>query len=202
MVIPNIGQTCRYTFIDSWSNLDGVYELVQQLSFTEIKENKIDLVKTTYTVANKTAADYENDLPTFTGQVFLKLINPTNENIVYVPTVFIAKIPEYDIHIRTKLVLTLDLGVFNDIGEINTITNTVKSIISTSYGITAEPVIFSYGSEYLSDNEYAAIEDERELNKSQTVNYYSETQRLISELNEAKNKIIAYESLLKTLNGA
>ena len=201
MVIPDIDQICRFTFVASWAALDGIYKLTQQLSFNEIKNSDIDLVATTYTLANKTAGDYENDLPTFTDLTFLKLQKVDTETVIYVPSTFISKIPEYDIHARTKLVLTLDLGVFNDISEIDTISNTIKSIISTSYGIIEDPVIFSYGTEYLSDREYSDIEDARELNKTTVVNYYSETQRLIEELNNAKNKIIAYESLLKIING-
>lgn len=199
-MILNIGTTYRITFDEGFTDVNGIYKVLQIVNHDKLLELGIDLVSTLYLAVNKTQEDYNTDLPNYIDGFYYELKNLLDTSITYfVPEYIISVMPEVNISEYKKLILAVNIGTFVNEDDLPTVITAIEDLLETNHGIEATSNLLSYDTVWLSDDEYAAIEANREAIKIGATNYYSETVRLTSEVAILNAKIEALENIIISL---
>lgn len=195
-MLPHINHVYRFSFNSTFSSLDGVYKTLQLIPYDDFFGLGIDMVKYLYSKVNKGEEDWLADLSNYSGDVFIKLQNVTDEtNIIYIPQSIMVKVPEGDIGRYQKLMVTVDLGVFDDEVFDDAIV-TLKEVLEKRLGISVEPTVMKYDDVWLSKAEFATIAADREANKDIVENYYSSAKKAIDTEIELRTTIAALEAII------
>lgn len=193
MFTPYVGTVYKFTFKSPFNMYDGIYTVLRIMTFDEVVEDNVNLLKL-YVDASLTEEDFDNDINTIRNDKILKLSTVNDDgNIVYIPMFLSLYEPDPNVKQYASLALGVNLGVFDNIEELNIIKHVIESTIAKKYGIPDSAAIFSINDIWMTDTEYAAIEHERAKYSKQLINLYSENERLRRELDSANIKIAYYE---------
>ena len=77
---------------------------------------------------------------------------------------------------------------------------TLKNLLLTNLGIDDDPKVTTYNDMWLSEPQYLSIEADRDALKGTVVNYISENNRLMIELNKANARIASLDVLVAALD--
>lgn len=199
-MLLNIGTIYKVGFDTGFTAIDDVYQVLQIINHNKLLELEVDLVSTLYTAVGKTQEDYDADKASYLDGYYYELSSMTQTDVSYfVPISIISSMPEIDINKYKKLILTFDIGTFNNTDELSTITTSIQETLTANHGITSSPQLMSYDEVWLTDVEYTAIEDARAAVATGATNYYSEAIRLEQELTQATAKIAALEAIIVAL---
>lgn len=178
-----VGWTYKFLFNPEFSALDGVYSIVKIYTYNELLEENLNLYDGLYKHVDKTSEQLDEDVSTFRTDDIFKLVNPDDSEIVYyVPSLVLSNIPDPNIDQYSKLVIGVNLGVCKDEEELEYIKNTINDYIQKMHGLTNEPQVFSIGTVWLTDTEYADVVSQRDHVGKEVVNYFGENIRLRTEL--------------------
>lgn len=176
----NVGWTYKFTFTNDFTALNGVYTVVKIYSYDELINDGIDLAEGLYAYVGKTAADLDNDVATYRDTNIYKIVNPDDSAVMYyVPEPVILTIPDPNIARYSKLVLGVNLGIFDNEDQLNSVIATLNEILSKTVGLFDAPQLFTVGHSWLTPDEYAALEAARATDSREVVNFYSQTQQLL-----------------------
>ena len=189
--------------VTPFSTLDGVYEVVQKKTYAELIRDGIDMVADCYEKVNLTADDWEADAVNMQQDTFYKLEYPSDQLIrphIWLPDSKIASYPDSNIFRYKKLMLMVNLGIFDNADGLTSAMTTIKNLLSTNLGIDCDPRATAYEDIWLSAPQYEAIEDARDTLRGTVINYISENNRLVNDLNKANARIAALEDLVAALD--
>ena len=199
MLTPSVGTAYNFTFTVPFNVLNGIYVVQAIYNYEETVANLIDL-SSLYTEVNKTAEDFNKDLPTIKSGKIYKLSSTTKNLIKYIPEHLQELEPNANVKEYMRLAIGVDLGMFDNMNDVNYVINTLKAILSSGVGITTTPIVSSLNKEWLTVDAYNAYEHTRATNKTKMVNLYTENKKLQEELEAAQTKITAYEKTLISLS--
>lgn len=193
--------TYRFAFISDFSKFDGTYTVCRIYSYPEFLKEHVDLYSTLYQPCNLTEARFEEDSVRFIKESIIKLQSPFDEdNVIYIPELILLSYPIYNVQEYSDVTIAFHLGVYPNGEEFKSVLNNISQEISSSLGILQEPKVIIVGKEYLTDDEYNQIKEERNKLKSSTLNYFSENVKLNNEVLTLRNRIQKLESYIKKLS--
>lgn len=197
----NVGWTYKFTFTNDFSSLNGVYSVVKIYTYDELINDGIDLNEGLYAHVGKTAVELDTDVHLYRNEDIYKLVNPDDSAVIYyVPYPILITIPDPNIKKYTKLVLGVNLGIFDNQDQLTSVVNTLQEILSKTVGISETPQLFSVGHKWLTPDEYSDIEAQRLTSSREVVNYYSETQKLLDLISKQQTQLDVLKSHLKNLS--
>lgn len=192
--------TYRFKFLNDFSIFDGVYTVVCIFSFPEFLKEQVDLYKHLYKPCNLTEAKYDEDCIKYFKESIIKLQDPNDEtNIVYSPESIITSYPVYNVQEYADVAIAFKLGIYPSASEFKNEINNISEQIATSLGVDPQTRIILTSKEYLTEDEYKIIQDERNQYKSSILNYFSENVRLNKEVLSLRTRIQKLESYIKKL---
>lgn len=197
----NVGWTYKFTFTNDFVDLDGVYSVVKIYTYDELINDGIDLVDGLYTKVGKTGDDLELDVHLYRDEDIYKLVNPDNIEIVYyVPAPILANTPNPNIKKYPKLVIGINLGIYNDETELNYIKDTLHELLASTLGLVDPPKVFSVNNVWLTEEEYDNIVEIRKSTATDVVNYFSENIKLRNTISKQNSTIEYLQSVIQNLN--
>lgn len=203
MFTPTVGVSYYFTFRLNFNTLNGVYHLVQSLTFKECIDNDIDLMSTCFKLVGYTEEQYLLDLDMIKEHNILKLVNPDTmdaDSAIYIPFIYLDKVPDHRIKKYYKLALGLNLGVLDNVELMEATIATMKEHISAATGITDDPTIFEISHVWLTDDQYNDIEASRDQSAKKILNYFTENVRYEKEITRLRSKLVAYEEIISSLH--
>lgn len=199
-MIPTVGITYKFSFAPGYTSLDGIYHVAQILTFQEALQSDISLVDSFYLTAGKTKEDYTNDLAMVRDSKILKLLNPdtlSENSAIMVPLYYLSMVPDPNVKKYYHLSIGFDLGIHDNPEQLSYLVTNLSQQFQATLGITnSSPEIFELESTWKTLDEYKDLEDERKVNITNILNYFSETKRLENEIAKLKSKLKAYEEII------
>ena len=207
----NIETTYKFTFIDSFNKLDGIYTVKQLLSFYETNLQNVDLFELFYKKAGKTKEEWEKDKINYYKLTFCKIQDVVKTtNIIYIPITdtidtknkgcILKYLPQPDVAPYSNAVLYIELGVVKDTELLTTMTINIAEQIAYHQGIKFAPRIAIANKIWLTLDQYEAEEQKRKEYKKKVranhLNFYSECNRLKDETIRLGVKLAWMEKLL------
>lgn len=188
----------------------GIYTVLEIIGYTRLSELEIDLVNELYVPAGRTAQDMAADVAahTFESAIFYRLRIPETETVRCVPSTIIEGLPRNDVQNYGKVLLGLDLGVVTDPTLVEPIRDLVIDLLKFEYGITPVFHLSVYGNAWLTEPEYAALDEQRKLTKAESalptvlgpdvgsLNLIAENAKLRSQLQTARNRVAVLDAHL------
>jgi hypothetical protein len=206
IIIPEVNTVYQFKFKIPFNIYDGIYRVHQLLTYDQFVSLNVDLYKLLYEDAEKTEEDYNDDMITFRTDQFIKLTKPhitiqtdiekLQEKIYYIPKSLLLISPNPNVKAYSDLVVALHVGPIKDADKLDYIVNNIKENVLYATGINDDPKLASMSIRWLSDDEYTDIENSRELNKKQVVNYFSESQRLRRQIASLEAELLAYKKAI------
>ena len=197
----NVGWTYKFTFTNDFSSLNGVYSVVKIYTYDELINDGIDLNDGLYAHVGKTSEQLDSDVGLYRNEDIYKLVNPDDSAVVYyAPAPILMTIPDPNIAKYSKLVLGVNLGIFDNQEQLASVISTLQEILSKTVGIVETPQLFSVGHKWLTPDEYATIEAERITASREVVNYFSETQKLLETVSKQQTQISVLSNHIKNLS--
>ena len=193
MFTPYVGTVYKFSFAAPFNAYDGIYTVLRIMTFDEVLADNVNLLKL-YTDVSKTEEDFNDDINTIRNDRILKLEDINNkDNVRYIPSFLSLYEPDPNVKQYASLAICINLGVFDNIEELNIIKNLLESTIAKKYGIPDSAAVFSIKNIWMTETEYAIEERKRAVTSRTMINLYSECERLRRELESANVKIRYYE---------
>lgn len=205
MSLITVGFVYRFSFVTKFSSLDGVYEVVKIYAFDELLKDNKNLFDLLYAPLHLTSEEYNRDVEQYRYDRILKLVSVENQDVVvYAPESIMNEFPVYTVSRRSKLVLAINLGIYDDADSqtLESLKSQILQYMSTSYGVAETPGVFSIKSVYLTDLEYEQVVAARKQIATKVLNWFSENKKLQEIIADLQGKITMYESYIKKLLGA
>lgn len=158
--------------MDSYTSLNGIYKVLDIYSYQRILNEDVDLYTLTFSKVNVSKETFETEIIKYTGDNFYMLQSVLDEDIICIPDSLIIGYPSPDVKEYPKLMLSVDLGVFDAPETVLMLENIIKETIVKTIGaeITdgteVEPVdpkvsVVVYLKEWMSCSDYVKIRQER-----------------------------------------
>jgi hypothetical protein len=194
-----LGHAYQFSFTAGFETLNGIYRVTHALSYDSLLEGSVDLLASLYTPAGKDQDDLDADLDALSAESYYKLVHVTSALELYMPKGYIVGIPVPDVREYVKLMLSIDLGVMADPAILQSIVDTVKDVIQGAHGVTNDPVLLQYSTQWMSETTYEAIVAAREQARTGVTNYYTLSQQQAATIVEKNARIAALEILVDQL---
>lgn len=196
MIVPSIETTAKFTFNSPFNVLDGIYTLTQLVSFSTAINDGVNFVDSLYAYTSYPDPDeaFATDWKLYQNDQVLKLVSIDDAaKIIYVPASLINEVPDPQIIKAHNLTLRVDLGLFRDPTTIAWIKSEIDDFVANSTGTTKTCHLFAPKTEYMTESEWQALEQDR-LNRISELDLSSKTiVNLRKELDTANRKLRAYE---------
>jgi hypothetical protein len=125
----------KFEFTKEFSVLDGIYFTERALSYQDLINEGIDLFEGLYAIVGKSKPTYESHLTRYIDSIFYKLINVDTNKFVWIPDNIIIGYPNPNVNEYSKVLLTTNLGIFDDPDTLlavkNIVAQTIKSLIGS-----------------------------------------------------------------------
>lgn len=202
-MIPTVGSTCSFEFLDKFSTLNGIYKIVAETTFLASISSGVDYVKNLYTPAGLNQTDFNTDFATYKNDAVAVLESVADSNVVYyAPESIFLKVPDPTIREYFPLVLVVDLGVQKNPQTVLPIIDQIKDLIQAGLGTTDPVRIVTDPNKkiYMTDAQYAVLEAAREANTSELIPLSIQLAKEVDKVTYLNAKIAAYENLIKELS--
>lgn len=201
MYLMEIDKIYIFKFIPGYESLDGVYKVVQKLTFDEILSTGVDMMAGFYSLVEKDDSVYEADRVDFKNEVFLKLLKPSDVSLetsaIWVPTSKLKEYPNPNVKEYDRLSAVIDLDVFESAQDISVLQTMIYDLIHFRFGIETTVDVVKYDSVWYTNEMYDDLMAEREQHKADMDNPIVQVNELNAELTEARARIAALEEILK-----
>ncbi len=192
-----IGHAYEFRFKTGFNSLNGIYRVTHAQSYASLLEEDIDLLTYLYSPAGKVQGDLDTDLADIVEDSYYKLVSVEDESVIlYVPISYIVGVPVPDVREYGKVMVTVDLGVIADPALLASFQATLGQTLEEALGILTSPILMQYGTEWMSESAYQALEEAREAAKTGVTNYYTLSIEQAAEILAKDAKIAAYETLV------
>lgn len=199
-MIPEVGTTCLFSFRAKFSTLDGVYRIRAETTFLDAIASKIDFVAHLYTQAGLSQTDFNNDYSGYLKDRIVVLESVVSSSIViYVPESIFQKVPDPTIKEFVPLMLTVNLGVYENAQVIYPLLDHISDLIKASLGVT-DPLRILTNTQnkvYLTNTQYEALEQARLTNIHTLVPLSLQLKQEQDKNTLLAAKVAAYEDLIK-----
>lgn len=202
MLTPYVGTVYDFVFVSPFSIYNGIYKVLRILTYDEIISDNID-ISTIYIETGQTEEDYNTAVTEYLRtDKFLKLEKINDKSILYIPYSLTELEPDPNVKKYSRLAIAVDLGIFDNINDIQFAKNTIESMIDKGLGVGESTHAFSIEEVWLTLEDYNEEVKKREERKQGLINLYSEVLRLRQELDNQNTKIKYYEDLIIKLNSS
>lgn len=190
--------TYKFGFIEAFESLNGIYKVVQIMSYKELLDSNLSLYDGLYVHVNKTQQDLDNDVAKYRTDDILKLESVIDKTkVYYIPSKILRFIPETNVNKYAKLAVGLNVGPCNSKEDLDHIVEALQQLMTKMFGISQSPSVFSVGSVWLTDAEYATITAERDNEAREVINYYGENKKLLETISQQNETIRQLQLLIK-----
>lgn len=197
MLLPSIGETCKFVFKTKYVSLNGIYKVTSKYTFEELVDQGIDLFKEVYDKIGLDQPTYEADYDSFKDVSFVKLQSVTDEeNITYITKSFLEKNPDPNVYPYLELAFAVNIGVFDNVSKIEWIKDQIKQNLAKVTGEEIEPDLFDLTEKWMTTAEYKVIDDARQANISNISNHYMDKEALLKENAKLKTLVKYYEQTI------
>ena len=190
----------KFSFVEDFVTLDGIYKVLQLMSYSEIINETIDMVASLYSkvyAEDAATAAWELARAGLIHNTFYKLQSVTDETVIIMaPEAILTEYPNASVDQFCKIMLNIDLGLFANQDDLDTIGQIITEQLHARLGITPNPQILIYDKQWMADVEYDEIEAARVASREAVVNYYSEAVRQSAEITVKDAKIAALEAII------
>ena len=195
----------KFSFIKPFDVINNIYRLTKILTYDEMLREGISLVSL-YTLAKKTEKDLETDFieKNYSNERIYKLVHPTIlDTVFYIPECLISEIPNHSVKEYAKLVVSFNVGVYPGEEDLSYIKNEFGKQLKDYLGYTKDPDIFSISTQWLTDEDYQEIVEDRNANKAldengnyKVLSYFSAYKAQEKEILNLRAKVAAYENII------
>lgn len=206
MILPVLNSICAYSFTTNFTSLNGIYTLVEMMTYAEAQVEGIDFVTYLYTPAGLTASQFTIDAGNYTTDRVIKLIpvnaTPSGPSMLYVPESLVASIPDAMVSCYNNVAIGIVLGAYADQTTLAWVLGELNSILTATTGVTAPATLFSLGTQYMKISDYAALIAARAAAVAAQTPYQTLYEQLLSankEIQSLKTLVQYYETTLITL---
>lgn len=191
------GVTYRLTFVSGFESLNGLYTVSKLLSHEEMLINEFSILDF-YLAVGKTETEFLADKLDYINYDYIKITSITDETkIYYTNALLLQNIPDFSAQPYQQLGIAINIGIYEDENDVIGITNAIKTLLESNYGIVCTPSLFSHNAkQWLTDAQYQAIVDERLAHKTVVVNEHMLLNQLSIENASLRAKIASLESFL------
>ena len=204
MLLPALNTISDYQFTTGFTSLNGIYTLVELLTYNQAVAQGVDFVANLYTPAGLSSTQYTTDASNYLNDTVLVLqsVNTTPTVTLYVPGSLLAMIPDSMVSCYNKLAIGVNLGVFADQTTLNWIITEINNILSSALGVTNPAVLYSLGTTYMRVSDYNTLVATREAAATGYNTTYQQLQEQIQENTNLQTLLTYYKNTLIALNAA
>ena len=195
----------KFNFLEPFNKINNVYRLTKILTYEEMLNEGMTL-SSLYLLVDKTEADLEKDYieKNYKDERIYKLVHPTIlDTVFYVPECLLSEVPNPSVKEYAKLIVSFNIGIYPGEEDISYIKSEFGQQLKDYLGYTKDPDIFSISTQWLTDQEYQEIVDNRNKNKAigedgnyKVLSYFSAFKAQEKEILNLKAKIKAYENII------
>lgn len=204
MMLPDINTVSAYQFTTEFESLNGIYTLVELITYNQALATGVNFMTSLYTPAGLTQANYTTDAPSYVNDTVLVLtsINNPTAPTLYVPQSVLALMPDSMVGCYNNVAIGVSLGLFNDQNAINVAISEINSVLEGLLGISNPAVIFSLGSQYMKVGDFDNLVAARVAAATGYNTLYEQLQAQIKLTQEAQALVADYQATLIALNAA
>lgn len=203
MMLPPLGAISAYTFTTEFKSINGIYKLVEMITYNDAVSSGMDFIKNLYTPAGIATSQYTIDSPTYVGSNVL-ILSPISEttvtNNIYVPVPILLGVPDSTVSCYNNMAIGISLGVFDNQNQLTWIINEINNILKGVLGVQSPAVLYSLSTTYLTNTQYQAIQSQRVASANGYTTMYEQLQNQIAQNQNLQNIINYYENTLIALN--
>lgn len=208
-----------FKFLDSFgfSSLNGIYRVDRSIGYNDIINEEIDLYKFLYSKVDKSPTDLETDVIKYVDDIFYKLSSMYDDSVIWIPYSLIGGYPNPNVKEYPRVMLTTDLGVFDEPATLTHITRILKDNLrhllglehdtnSDDFDIRINPhtAISVYNTTWMEHSDYEEIKSQRGSvrdndTSTDSKDYYAEYLRVLADNSELEGRIVALEELVALL---
>ena len=143
-----IGKVYRFAFISTFAQLGwqgvgdldhGFFRVDKICDYLSLVKGGIDIYANLYKPLGIAKEIFEEDEKTFAGVMFYRLTNAYNpKQVLYMPATFINGTPSSSIDAYGKYLLSIDLGLHQEIDMLNDLVEDIQLLLEAKYGIKRE----------------------------------------------------------------
>jgi len=200
LITPAVGAVYKFKFAEDYQYWNGVYKVVQILSYDEYLDNGRTLIDDFYTACGLDEARLVADLPSIRASSVLKLTAPddtSDQKECYAPLCFVNEAPDSNVKKYYKMGMICTIGVTEGPDDLEFAKQSFVEVIEASLGVTPDPVFVTLNNgEWMTQDEYNQILAERDASKKKVINYFSQCKKLEQEVASLKTKLAAYEKVI------
>ena len=204
-MIPEVGATCKFTFVTRFITLSGVYRIRAETTFQDALASGIDFVSNLYIPAGLQQADFNVDQSQYFSDKVVVLESVLDDSVVYyVPESIFQTFPDPTVKEYFPLVLVVNLGVQENTQAIYPLLDSVKDLVQSTLGTTDPLRIITnpQNKVYLTDAEYAILVEARQTNIQSLIPLTVQVHALQQDNLFLAAKVASYEALLAQVASA
>lgn len=143
-----IGKVYRFAFISTFAQLGwggvgdldhGFFRVDKICGYMDLVKSGIDIYANLYKPLNIAKEIFEEDEKSFADVMFYRLTNVYDESqVLYMPATFINGTPSSSIDAYGKYLVTVDLGIHQDIDMLSDLLDDISLLLEAKYGIKRE----------------------------------------------------------------
>lgn len=200
LITPAIDAVYKFSFEEDYQYWNGVYKVVQILSYDEYLENGRTLIDDFYTACGLGEERLATDLPSVRSSSILKLAPPddsSEQKGCYAPLCFVNEAPDSNVKKYYKIGMICNIGITENPDDLEFAKKSFVEVIEASMGITPEPIFVTLtNGEWMTETEYQEVLAARDESKKKVINYFSQCKKLEQEVASLKTKLAAYEKVI------
>lgn len=194
----NLNWQYQFKFGEMFEKLNGIYTVTKIYSYPELIDDGINIWESLYDGSVEYNEFEETIFPEIKIAPIYKLVSVMNEEVIlYIPRREVTINPDFNINKYYNLVVTWNVGVYEDKEQLSYAQNLLTETIEKVFGTEVDPDLIDIGVRYLTDKEFEKIEKERAERRDKAFTLFSENQRLRSEILEREEKIKALSEIIK-----
>lgn len=201
--LPHVSNICKFTFVEKFSALNGVYRVVKKMTYEQARTENIDFYKFLYNPVGLTKEDYSKDLDNYVNDTVLQLIDLKQQNTIYLYTSLLKSVPDPTVKTYDQVILGINLGYFKNATDYEWIKSEFVEYIKQRLGSDGDAKFFAKQENkvWLTDQEYQQIEDKRKTNIKNAMSVFQKNEELQNEIINLRNIIKTYDDLLTRVKG-
>lgn len=197
---PTTGCVYNFTFKSGYNVFDGIYKVSKIMTFDEYVDDGGD-IDTDFFSPNDKSEELNNELSNVQTSKILKLSHPSDDDLepIFVPMYYLECTPDFNVKEYYNLGIVANIGITESVEDVDFIRSNITEAIESVIGVTPDPKLVIINTKWMTESDYQKIVAERDQNKVNTRNYYSENLKLEDRLSRANTKINEYEKLIINL---
>lgn len=200
LMTPTTGCVYNFTFKSGYNVFDGIYKVSKIMTFDEYVDDGGD-IDTDFFSPNDKSEELNNELSNVQTSKILKLSHPSDDDLepIFVPMYYLECTPDFNVKEYYNLGIVANIGITESVEDVDFIRSNITEAIESVIGVTPDPKLVIINTKWMTESDYQKIVAERDQNKVNTRNYYSENLKLEDRLSRANTKINEYEKLIINL---